>query len=68
MSKSNVRHLGISKPAFDSTAGANGSCVLTYDGSDQLIQIDKTIGEFVYRKTLTWTGGNLTAISAWVKL
>jgi hypothetical protein len=68
MSKSNVRHLGLSKPSFEPTIGGNGSCVLTYNGSDQLIQIDKTIGEFVYRKTLTWTGDNLTAISAWVKL
>lgn len=68
MSKSNVRHLGLSKPSFEPDNTANGSCVLTYDGSDQLIQIDKTVGDFVYRKTLTWTAGNLTAISAWVKL
>jgi len=43
----------------------NASLALTYDVSDNLIQIDKTEGGMTWRKTLTWTGTNLTAVSAW---
>jgi len=44
------------------------SLVLAYDIMDNLIQVDKTEGGSTWRKTLTWTGTNLTAISAWVLL
>lgn len=52
---------------YDPTSGDNSEYTLTWSG-DELIQIDKTVGEFTYRKTLTWTAGNLTDISDWVKL
>ena len=38
---------------------------LTYDGSGNLTQLDKTIGAVTYRKTFTWDTGRLTAISTW---
>lgn len=42
----------------------NGSLALSYtDGN--LTQLDKTVGAVTYRKTFTWTGGNLTAVSTW---
>jgi hypothetical protein len=28
--------------------------------------IEKTLDGVTYRKTLTWTGGDLTAVSVWV--
>jgi hypothetical protein len=43
----------------------NASIAIAYDGSDQPITIEKVIGGITYTKTLTWTSGNLTAISAW---
>jgi len=43
----------------------NGSLVLTYDGSGNLTTIQKTISGTNYTKTLTWTDGNLTEVSAW---
>jgi hypothetical protein len=43
----------------------NPSMVLTYDGSGNLTQIQKTIDGTTYTKTFTWTGSNLTNISAW---
>lgn len=53
---------------FDPMAGQNSKFVLTWDGSNHLIQIDKNVGEFTWRRTLTWVGDNLTEISHWVKL
>jgi len=55
-------------PSFDPTSGANCDCTFTYNANDELIQIDKQVGELTYRKILTWTDGNLTNVSDWVKL
>lgn len=52
----------------DPLAGGNAEYTLTWDGSGHLIQIDRNVGEFNYRRTLTWTGDDLTSISHWVKL
>jgi len=42
----------------------NASYVLTHtDG--KLTQIDMTIGEITYRQTLSYTGDDLTGVSAW---
>jgi len=43
----------------------NPSFVLTYDGSNQPTLIAMTIGGVTYNRTLTWTSGNLTAMTAW---
>ena len=43
----------------------NPSLDLTYDGDGNLTTIEKTIGSTVYTRTLTWTNGVLTAVSAW---
>jgi len=43
----------------------NSSIVLTYNPSDQLTKIEKTVGATTYEKTFTWTGDNLTGVSAW---
>lgn len=37
---------------------------LTYTG-DLLTQIDMKIGDIFYRKTLSYTNGKLTSVSAW---
>jgi hypothetical protein len=46
----------------------NPSFALTYDAAGHITQIDKTDGGSVYRKTLTWVGDNLTAISTWAEV
>jgi len=43
----------------------NSSLALTYDGNGNLTTIAKTVGATTYTKTLTWTDGNLTDITAW---
>ena len=43
----------------------NPSFALTYDGSNQPTLIAMTIGGVTYNRTLTWTSGNLTAMTAW---
>jgi hypothetical protein len=43
----------------------NASYVLSYDGSGNITQIEKTIGGTTYTKTFTYTGDNLTGISVW---
>jgi hypothetical protein len=43
----------------------NASYNLTYDGSNKLTQIEKTINGTTYTKTFSWSGDNLTDISAW---
>lgn len=48
----------------DSTKN-NPSSSITYDDSDQPTTIDMTIGATTYRRTLTWTDGKMTGISAW---
>lgn len=53
-------------PLHNPEEGPNSSLDLTWSG-DELIYIDKTIGEITYRKTLTWSGGNLVAISDWIE-
>lgn len=45
--------------------GANASYVLSYTG-DVLDYVEVTRHGLTWRKTLTWTGSNLTAVSAWV--
>lgn len=46
----------------------NGSLVLTYNASNQVTNITKTINTVQYQKTISWTGDVATAISAWVQL
>jgi hypothetical protein len=53
---------------FEPTIGNEANFLLSYDGSGHLIQLDKVVGHFTYRKTLTWVGDNLTQISEWIKL
>lgn len=43
----------------------NASLSITRDGDGNITQIDKVISGTTYRKTLTWTDGELTAVSAW---
>lgn len=43
----------------------NASFSLSYDGDGNLTTLDKIISGVTYRKTFTWTGGKLTAISTW---
>lgn len=47
------------------TIQGNGSIAITYDASNQPTTIVKTIGGVNYTKTLTWTDGVCTAVSAW---
>ena len=47
----------------DSTKN-NPSYELDYT-SDELTQLDMTVGTTVYRRTLTWTSNNLTAMTEW---
>jgi hypothetical protein len=54
-------------PPTDSTKLPT-SLVLSYNGSDQLTQIDKVINGVTYRKTLTYTGDNLTGVSIWTQI
>lgn len=54
----------IKEVAPTDTTKTNPSFILTYTGDD-LTQIDKIIGGITYRKTLTWAGGKITAVSAW---
>jgi len=61
-----VRKLG-TLPFFDPKEGYDPSFVLSWTG-DELDYIEKTIGEITYRKTFTWSGGNLVTMSEWVKL
>lgn len=47
----------------------NASYTLTYDGSGNLTDIDKTIGSTTYHKDLTYDGSNnLTNVSVWTKV
>lgn len=47
-------------------AGQNPAYALAYTGSE-LTTVDLIVLGATYRKTLTWTGGKLTAVSPWVK-
>jgi len=49
----------------ETTIQGNGNLTLTYDGSNQLTTIEKTIEGVTYTKTLTWDSGVLVAVSAW---
>lgn len=66
MAKSSVRKVGVT-PEFDPTLLANGALVLTWVLGKPTV-IEKTVGEFTYRKTLTWSGADLIAVSEWVKV
>jgi hypothetical protein len=65
MANATIRNL--EDPSFDPSVSVNAPIGLVYDGSDNLIRIDKTIGARLFQKTFTWVAGNLTAISAWVE-
>lgn len=41
--------------------------VLVYNADNTLNYIQVTVGESIYRQTMTYVAGNLTKISAWVK-
>lgn len=58
-----VRRVSVSPLPAD--AAENASFTLSYTAS-VLDYIEKTIDGVTYRKTLTWTGSDLTAVSAWV--
>jgi hypothetical protein len=45
---------------------SNASYVLSWTGSE-LDTIDKVMNGITYRRTLTWVGGVVTAISTWVE-
>ena len=45
----------------------NPDHTLGYDGNGNLSTIDMLIGAITYRKTLTYTAGNLTGVSVWVE-
>lgn len=66
MAAAEVNRLG-DKPLFDPDEGPNPELDLSWLG-DELVQIDKDIDGIIYRKTLTWTAGNLTNISPWIEL
>lgn len=63
-----LRLVGGTTETVDPTAGANGGLTLTWNLAGELVQLDKKIGEFTYRKTLTWSGGYPVTVSDWVKL
>jgi hypothetical protein len=48
------------------TEGDNPSYNLTYDSSGNLLTITKIIGTVDYIKSLTWSDGYLSTVSAWV--
>ena len=48
----------------DSTK-VNASLVVTYNASNQPINIAKTISGVTYNKVITWTGNVCTAVSTW---
>jgi hypothetical protein len=62
-----LRVVGRDEKTQEPTA-VNSEVALAYDGLGNLIQMDRTVGVITYRRTFTWVGDNLTAISAWVKL
>lgn len=43
----------------------NASLVISHDVDGNVTTIEKTIGATTYTKTLTWTDGVCTAVSAW---
>ncbi len=45
----------------------NPDHTLGYDGNGNLSTIDMDMGAITYRKTLTYTAGNLTGVSVWVE-
>lgn len=55
------------RPLHDPMSGENASWEYAWTG-DLLTTIDKTVGLFTWRRTLTWTGDNLTAISEWEQI
>jgi len=61
------KNVGIIDKAPTDSIKNNSSFVLTYTGDD-LTSVDMTIKGVTYRKTLTWTDSNLTAVSGWVEV
>ena len=44
----------------------NASFTYVWNSNDELIEIQKVVASVTSRKILTWSGGNLVAVSAWV--
>lgn len=67
---------GISSPAISNTGDEapptnvtlNASISLTYDGENNLTQIQQVINSVTYRRILTYSGGVLMTISAWTQV
>ena len=63
-----LRMVGRDEKCQEPTA-VNAEITLSYDGSGNMVQMDRTVGIITYRRTFTYDGsGNLTYISPWVKL
>ena len=62
-SKSALGGVGDSAKVVDTGAGAHA---YGYNGSGQLVTDDWTYGGRTYRKTFTYTSGNLTGETDWV--
>ena len=58
-----VRRVSVCPLPDDETS--NASLALSYTGT-QLDYIEATLNGDTWRKTLTWTDGNMVAVSAWV--
>ena len=61
-------------PTYQTTSGSDGTAfssslpaVLAYNSDGTLKTITITDGTNTWVQTLTWTSGNLTATSAWVR-
>ena len=68
MAAGSLRSIGEGESAsFDPTAGEDAELALTWLAG-KLVQIDKLIGEFTYRKTLVWSGSQLVSVTKWIKL
>ena len=59
------RQVKIEETAPTDNSKNNESFALGFDANDNLNQIDMTIAGTTYRRTITWTANNPTAISDW---
>jgi hypothetical protein len=58
-----LRVAGVLVPGTDEAT--NHSLALAYDTDGNCTQIEMTYDLVTYRQTLSWSGGNCTAISTW---
>ena len=58
----------IENPGFEPTIEGNAGLTLSWNLAGELVQIDKIVGAFTYRKSLTWSGGYPVTVSEWTKL